>query len=109
MINSVKSKFAFADTIKSVINEIKNSFVNVNSIPTLSININSSYYTGELTILDLSWYSKFKTYGDVIITGFVYLFFIWRLFIHLPSIISGTGGGIESSVNISNFVERSKK
>lgn len=82
---------------------MKDILHNLSGTPQLTTNIESKYYTGELTILNLSWYAKFKPYGDVVLTGFIYLLFLWRIFIHLPNIISGTGGGIESSINIANF------
>lgn len=67
-------------------------FNNVEELPTLSIDIDSKYYKGELTIIDLNWYSQYKTYGDLVITGFCYIFFIWRIWVHLPSIIQGSSG-----------------
>ena len=70
----------------------------------LSYNVQSKYYTGSIPIIDLSWYTPFKPYGDVIITAFTYLFFIWRVFIHTPNIIHGLGG--EASGVSANIVKR---
>ena len=88
-------KLGFIDTIKADINALKNMFNNLYSVPKYTIDINSKGYTGELTVIDLSWYTPFKNYGDVIITAFIYVFFIWRLFKHLPSIVSGFDSGAD--------------
>ena len=60
--------------------------------------IGATKYNNEqkVIVLDFSWYAPYKTYGDLIITGFVYAFFLWRLFINLPNITHGLGG---SSIN----------
>ena len=84
-----KEKLAFVDSVKLGIKSIENMFNNINGLPTFSLDIDSKYYKGELTIIDLRWYSQYKTYGDLVITGFCYVFFFWRLWCHLPSILHG--------------------
>lgn len=68
----------------------------------MHITIGATDYTPsqEIKLIDLNWYAPFKSYGDVILTGFIYAFFLWRMFIRLPSTIHGLGG---STVDISNF------
>lgn len=85
-------KLGFVENIKSGVNSLKNMFNNVEELPILSINVDSKYYKGELTIIDLNWYSQYKTYGDLVITGFCYVFFIWRIWVHLPNILQGSSG-----------------
>lgn len=92
-------KFAFIDSIRVGINSIKNMFNNVNSLPKFTLNIDSKIYKGELTIFDLAWYAKYKPYGDIVITGFTYIFFFWRLWCHLPSILQGVASG-------ANYIEK---
>lgn len=90
--NTVTSKFAFIDSIKEGINAIQNMLNNMGNSPVLeSSNIESKYYNGKLTIIDMSWYAPFKPYGDVVITGFAYILFIWRLFVSAPNIVNGLG------------------
>lgn len=62
-----------------------------NIAPTLSFNINSKYYSGDLMIIDLSWYQPFKPFVDAILGSFMIIFLIARLFVYLPTIISGAG------------------
>lgn len=97
--NTVSSKFAFVDTIKYSIQSLQNIINNVGNAPKLEISIGATKYNNEqkVIVLDFSWYAPFKTYGDLIITGFVYAFFLWRLFINLPNIIHGLGGVVDSN------------
>lgn len=70
---------------------------NVSNTPKLTIQLGKTKYTEDSTVdLDFSWYAPFKSYGDLVITGFVYSMFIWRLFIKLPGIISGSSGSLGS-------------
>lgn len=62
-----------------------------NTAPTLSFNINSKYYSGDLMIIDLSWYQPFKPFVDSILGSFMIIFLVVRLFIYLPSIIQASG------------------
>ena len=99
------SKFAFVDSIKIAINSVKNMLNNVETLPSLAIDIPDNR-TGitSVTVIDLSWYAPYKAYGDLVITGFAYLFFIWRLYIHLPSILNGVGTGIDVADYSSKYV-----
>ena len=103
--NVVSSKFNFIETIKVSINSLNDIINNVGNAPKLTLNIGDTKYTDEqnVVVLDLSWYQPFKPYGDLILTGFIYAFFIWRLFIHLPNIIHGLGGVIESDYMVSDI------
>lgn len=62
-----------------------------NTAPFLSFNVNSKYYSGDLMIIDLSWYQPFKPFVDAILGSFMIIFLIARLFVYLPTIISGAG------------------
>lgn len=100
LVDSVKSKFAFIDTVKNTVIEIKDMLSNVDTVPTFKISIsNNKYFNGDVLLLDLSWYSPYKPLGDLVISSFCYLLFIWRLFIKLPSIINGVSGSSTNSVN----------
>lgn len=64
------------------------------SIP-LDLSLAQSYYGvdygGEIEMLDLSWYTPYKKTVDDLVSGFMWLFFIWSLFRHAPAIFSGMG------------------
>lgn len=92
--NLINSKFAFVDSIKYAINSIKDILAGLGNPPVITVPVKETSFTekGEIEILNLSWYAPFKSYGDLIITGFVYALFIWRLFIAIPGIINGSSG-----------------
>lgn len=94
--NTVNEKFAVVDTIKGVINELKIILSNANPNTSLNVDVESKYFSGSVKVIDLSWYQPFKEYGDLVLTGFIYIMFVWRVFVHLPNIISGTGGDIHN-------------
>lgn len=65
----------------------------VDSAPKYYLNVSSKWYSGQITIVDLSWYAPYKDLGDNIICIFAYLSFLWNIFIKLPDIIQGAGAG----------------
>lgn len=103
IIDIVKSKFDFIETIKISANSLKDLISNVGTAPKLTININDNEFgIKKLTIIDLEWYKPYKTYGDLILTGFIYAFFLWRLFITIPNIIKGQAGTVSDVVKITD-------
>lgn len=103
--DTVSSKFAFITSIKEAINSMQNMFNNLGTAPKLEIEVGATKWTEKqkLTILDLSFYKPFKPLGDLMITGFCYLAFIWRMLLMLPNIINGAGGGIESFTSVTGY------
>ena len=102
IIDTVKAKFDFIETIKIAINSLEDIINNTGTSPKLTINVGPTKYTEEqkLTILDLSFYEPYKKYGDLIFTGFIYAFFLWRFFISIPNILNATGGTVTTISSI---------
>lgn len=46
---------------------------------------------GEVEVLDLSWYTPFKERLDNLISGFLWLGYIWHLFKIAPSLLGSVG------------------
>jgi len=96
LTDAVSSKFGFIDSIKLSIDSLVDIINNVGNSPKLNIKLGATKYTESTTVsLDFSWYEPFKSYGDIVITGFAYAMYLWRLFIKLPAIISGSAGNVE--------------
>ena len=51
-------------------------------------------YGGTVKFLDMSWYARYKAQGDLIISGFLWAIFCWRMYVRLPGIINGVSGDI---------------
>ena len=102
IIDTVKSKFDFIETIKISINSMEDIINNTGTSPKLTINIGATKYTEaqKMTILDLSFYKEFKPLGDLIFTGFIYAMFLWRFFISIPNILNATGGAVSAYSSI---------
>ena len=94
--NTVKSKFAFIDDIKTAVNSISDLLNSTGNPPVITVNVGSTKYTdaANIKVVDMSWYAPYKPYGDLVATGFAYVFFIWYIFINLPGIIMGSSGTI---------------
>lgn len=57
---------------------------------------NSNYHPiGKVKVLDVSWYAQYKPNFDLYMSGFLWLFFIWKVLKNLPNIISGGGMVVE--------------
>ena len=90
LTNMVSSKFDFVDSIKLGINAFIDVINNLGNVPKLNIELGATRYTEDTSlVVDFSWYAPFKNYGDLVITGFTYILFLWRLFTRLSGIISG--------------------
>ena len=90
--DTVNDRFAFVDSIKLAIDDINDMLNNVeNGTSEFTLDIESDVYSGEVVLFDLSWYAPFKSYGDLVFTGFAYVLFIWRLYKNIPNIINGFG------------------
>ncbi len=90
--DTVNDRFAFVDSIKLAIDDINDMLNNVeNGTSEFTLDIESDVYSGDVVLFDLSWYAPFKSYGDLVFTGFAYVLFIWRLYKNIPNIINGFG------------------
>lgn len=90
MIDTAKTPFQFVETIKDGVHSLVDIVNGVSPAPSINIDIPETKYTSETSFdIDFSWYSPYKGYIDIVITVFVYISFIWRVFSHLPHTISG--------------------
>lgn len=107
---TVSSKFAFVDSIKIAIQSIEDMFNNIGNAPKLTLHLGATKYTdaGDYVVLDLSWYAPYKSYGDLILTAFIYVFFVWRIFISAPNIIHGAAGVVQNVYDVSVREEKLK-
>lgn len=109
--NTVMSKFDFVESIKIAINSFKDIINNLGNAPVIHLDLASTKYTNamKINVIDLNWYKPYKQYGDVVITGLFYGFYLFRLFSRLPSIVNGAGSGASDVINISNYTGGGKK
>jgi hypothetical protein len=60
-------------------------------------------YGGEVNVLDLSWYEDYKPTVDGIMSGFLWLLFLWGLFKQAPNILAGMGITYNRSEDIQDW------
>lgn len=72
------------------------------SVPVFYVRVGENkWFSGDVKVLDLSWYEPYREYGDTVICIFAYLGFLWSIFIRLPDIISGAGASSHVGVELS--------
>lgn len=92
--DTFKAKFGFMSTLKQLGDDLL-SMTAETEPPVIWIHLEdaeSKYgysYGGMVKALDLSWYQKYKADVDRIISGFLWLGFLWLLFKRAASIIQG--------------------
>ena len=104
-----KSHFAFIDTFTGFVSQFQN-MGRKRAAPSISIDFSkaeSNYnYGGKAVALSLSWYSRYKPIADIVITAFVYAFFIWRFYCRLPELIRGAGISTDYASKIEKEVKK---
>jgi hypothetical protein len=95
--NAIRSRFDFADSISSSGEMILDVLNGIDpEPPVIYVDLGdaegSYYFGGQVAFLDLRWYERYKPTGDAIISAFLWLVFVWRMFIKLPGIIGGLPG-----------------
>lgn len=101
--NTVMSKFDFINSIKTAISSFNDIINNLGNAPVLHLELGPTKYTDKMTVnvIDLNWYKPYKKYGDVVLTGVFYAFYLWRLYNRISDIIRGVGSGAVDVINIS--------
>lgn len=113
--NEVMTAFN-SDTVFGSLNEVKDNFLpklldsltgqkssftfTIGSAKNSFISLPESTFT-----LDLSFYLKYKEYGDMLIGGFMWLSYIWLLIKRGPSIIHGESLAVEGVLEIPDLIE----
>ncbi len=99
-VGEMQEYFQFKDDVINAVNDLKTMIFGITPSPVLKIPIGKTiskkynYGTGNYIIIDVSWYAPYKQFGDKVILAIVWALFLWRLFLKLPGIISGTEGSI---------------
>ena len=94
--DAFKGKFGFFSTLKQFGNDLFGMTPETEP-PVIWIhleNAESKYgynYGGKEVALDLAWYQKYKPSVDGIVSGFMWLGYLWMLFTKAPDILNGMG------------------
>ena len=88
--------FPFFDSIITTGRSLGSFFSGLGSKPPIIYidlqNSNSFVLGGRQIFMDLSWYSQYKPTVDTVLSAFLWLIVLWRLFLALPGILRGAVG-----------------
>ena len=95
LLDTYIDKFGWVREVYIFAREIIGTLNADGSPPRIPINLSASEgsinwgYDGY--ILDMSWYARYKPTVDSILSGILWIYFLWRLFKRIPDILSGAG------------------
>lgn len=88
-------KLSWVPQIFNFLRELFSRIVYTGEPPKISVPLTASTgsvkFTSDVICLDMSFYEPYKPYGDLIISGFLWLGFGWNLYKRTPSILNGIG------------------
>ena len=100
-VTALCSEFPLADSCKNLITAFRDSLSGLGGEPPV-IYIHLEDYEGSyniggtVPILDMRWYARYKPTVDTLLSSLLWIFFIWRILVHAPNIISGVAGDLEA-------------
>lgn len=112
-ITYFREKFEFVDSLAECFTAVRDSFANPTEFGSITVNLSASeskysYGSGTVNVLDVSWYTRYKPYGDKIISAFMWIIFIFNVFKQLPGIINGASGAVVAADHITNYEKGGK-
>lgn len=93
--SSLSDSFPFVSSVKDFVYYCLDYFERTafDEAPKIEIDFSNSEgkynYGGKVAVIDLTWFSRYKPYTDVILSAFFWFRFYWSLFYKLPSVING--------------------
>lgn len=96
-VEALHQKYPYLDTFQNLGTSLKDYLIGLGvSPPIIYIDLgaarNSYVWGGKQIFIDLTWYAEYKPTMDFIISGFLWLWFAFRLWQSAPGIIQGTSG-----------------
>lgn len=112
MTDTFKGKFSFLPTLHKVGTDLFGMTAETDP-PVIWIHLEDAEgkytYGGPVKALDLSWYQRYKADVDKLISGFLWLAFLWLLFKRAASIIHGGEMYTEYASDIRDYYRSGKK
>lgn len=91
--NAFELKLSWIPEIFNFLKELFDRITYTGVPPKVILNLSSSDpsspWNQDVCVLDMSWYEPYKSYGDTIFSGFLWLGFGWLLYKRTPGIING--------------------
>lgn len=95
-VAALQAAFPLFNAIILSANSLRGFFQSLGSRPPIiyiDLGNSASWAMGGKTIfLDLTWYSQYKPTVDTVLSAFLWIFALWRIFLRLPGLIRGGVG-----------------
>lgn len=94
-VTDLRTSFSLFDSIIGSAKQLRSFFNFATTPPIIYIDLGASTswaMGGRTVFIDMSWYAEYKPTMDLIISVFLWLIALWRIFLALPGIITGTSG-----------------
>lgn len=96
-INDLRNRFKFIENLFLFSERLLDFFQkDHNTPPAIYADLSAAesefgyiYGYERVSVLDFTWYQKYKPVGDLIISSFLWFGFIWRTFKNIPSLLNG--------------------
>lgn len=102
-VELLHSKFIWYESVKDLVNDVVENitaldgkepgqiYLNIPSNNTLTL---GGLGSSKPLVIDLSWFSKYRSTVHTVFSAFLWIMYIWRLLHTLPNIINGVGGAV---------------
>lgn len=95
-VDTMKARFPFFDSIIGTWKQFQ--LVLSGGPPVIYAHLENAEgqfnYGGTVAILDMNFYTRYKSIGDAVLSAALWAFFAWRTFVKLPGLISGASGDV---------------
>lgn len=96
-VDALTDKFPFVQSIIDTGTSLESFIYGLGSKPPIiyiDLGAATSWYAmgGKVVFLDLTWYAQYKPDVDVLLSAFLWIWFVWRMILSLPGILNGTSG-----------------
>lgn len=104
-VAQVKAKFSWYEDIVDAWTEFKTALngISADSPPSITLSLDNRTFfgrpigSGSGTALVLDWMYTYRNTIRNLLSAFMWIFFIWRLYCHIPNIISGSGMEVQKT------------
>ena len=97
-IEELKARFPFIDGVIGLGHFVRDNLSSDLGPPVIYVDFGSAttdlFGHKKYLLTDFSWYAPYKPTVDALMSSILWAFFGWRVFVRLPSIISGEGGQV---------------
>lgn len=109
-VSELRNKFAFADSIISTAEILSSTLKNVSTAPPyieIDLGASNTFWSyGGVQRFSFEWYAPYRGAVNALLSGILWVVFIWNTYRDLPGIINGVGSLAHTTANIAEEVNK---